>query len=161
MLVSLGMGLASLLAASSALSCWHRWRRRQEAALIVNAIRSAWSEELSLLLIERTDFKSAVEVAGDPALIVAVKSLTDGRCGMCAALNTVRLLLSHGADVNESGAEWKTALMHAAAGGCEELCEMLLSRGADPSAHDMFGRTAADWAESGGHHALAGALRTR
>ena len=66
----------------------------------------------------------------------------------------VRLLVSHGANINEPGTEWKTALMHAAANGNRDLCNVLLSYRADPVAGDVFGRTAADWADFTGFHVL-------
>jgi ankyrin repeat protein len=67
----------------------------------------------------------------------------------------IRLLTSHGADINEPGTEWKTPLMHAAATGNWDLCALLLSYGADANAGDMFGRTAAYWAQYHGHGRIA------
>jgi ankyrin repeat protein len=145
MLDWLGVGLGFPLVAGIAV--WHCYRRQrqQDAVRIVNAIRAEDLPELSALLAERADFKSVAEWFGDPALIIAVKS---AGAGFAAA--AIELLLNYGAEINESGIEWKTALMHAAAEGHRELCETFLSRGADPNAKDMFGRTAAYWAEYGG-----------
>ncbi len=61
--------------------------------------------------------------------------------------------------MNEGGAEWKTALMHAAAKGWRDICELLLAHGADPARRDLFGRTAVHWAEAGGNPNLALFLR--
>jgi len=51
-----------------------------------------------------------------------------------------------------------TALMFAADGGDEELCDLLLDAGADASLVDEDGDIAATWASQRGHHDLAGKL---
>jgi ankyrin repeat protein len=146
----LGTALAFLLAVAVVLWGCLQWQRRHEAARIVRAIQAEDHGELLLLLVEGSDFRSVRDWFGEPALILAVRS---------AGCETVGILISHGADINEPGTEWKTALMHAAADGELDVCAVLLSHGADAAAHDMFGRTAADWARSGGHHRIASMLR--
>ena len=158
-LSNVAAGLALLLAVAVTLWGRYEWQRRCEAARIVKAINGEDEAELSLLLAVSTDFKSVAEWFGEPALIMALKSLPVGSDTAGFAEKAVILLVSRGADVNEPGTEWKTALMHAAARGHWGLCALLLSRGADVKAHDMFGRTAACWAQFGGHERVASSLR--
>ena len=138
--------------------CYER-QRKHEGMRILRAIQSEDEAELRLLLAERTDPHSVTEWFGESALNIAVKSFAMGSDNKAFIGEAIRLLITYGADINEAGIEWKTALMHAAANGNLELCTVLLGHGADPAAHDMFGRTAADWAEAGGHHRIASLLR--
>jgi len=128
---------------------WRRWQSKAEALLIVRAIDADDTEELRLLWAHRSSAEAVREWFGDPALVLAVRQSTA----------SVRVLLSLGADVDECGVGWMTALMHAAGAGDVELCRLLLDYGADPSACDGFGRPAAWWAESAGHDRLARMLR--
>jgi ankyrin repeat protein len=146
----LATGLAILFAAGAIVWICRERQRRHEAARLVKAIADRDEAELLLLLVERADVDAVAEWFGEPALIIAVRAF---------AGEAVRLLISHGADVDEPGTERKTALMHAAADGNWELCDLLLSYGADATAGDMFGRTAADWAEQNGHGRTASLLR--
>jgi len=159
MLVYLAAGLASLLVVAVIFWSRHEWRRRHDASRIVNAINAEDEIELLRLLDESTNFQSVAEWFGEPALILAAKSLPGGSDAASFGEKAVMLLVSHGADVNEPGAEWKTALMHAAASGHLGLCTLLLSHGADAKAGDMFGRTAAYWAQLCGHRRVASLLR--
>ena len=59
----------------------------------------------------------------------------------------VRQLLSSGAPVNVTNAQGVTALMIAARNGDLGVLQALLSRGADPSAVDVQGKTVFDWAD--------------
>jgi hypothetical protein len=148
---------ASVLVVSIVLWGCREYQRRHEAGRLVKAIEAEDQTELSMLLVEGTDFDSVWEWFGEPALILAVQSAgsDDGSFVEVA----VRLLVAHGVNVNQPGTEWKTALMHAAASGNRDLCNVLLSYGADPAARDMAGRTAADWADSAGFHRVAYLLR--
>jgi ankyrin repeat protein len=159
MLAWLVTGVALLLAATAILRVCHERQRRHEAARIVRAIADKDQMELLLLLIERVDLHWVAEWFGEPALIIAVKSFAAGSENGDFPREAVRLLISHGAEINEPGTEWKTALMHAAGNGDWELCSLLLSYGADAAAGDMFGRTAAYWAEDNGHDRTASLLR--
>jgi ankyrin repeat protein len=156
-LVWLGSGLASILAVGVILRGCHKRQWKHEAARIVRAIETEDPTELSLLLVEGTDFHSVSVWFGEPALIIAAKS--SGRDGGCFLREAVGLLISHGADINERGTECKTALMHAAANGNWDLCTLLLSYGADAAARDMFGRTATFWAQHNGYDRTASLLR--
>ena len=135
----------------------HECQRRHEAGRIVKAMEAEDGTELLTLLVEGTDFHSVRDCFGEPALILAVQAAGSHDCGF--AEEAVRLFVGHGANVNEPGGEWKTALMHAARNGNQDLCNVLLSYGADPAARDMVGQTAADWADSAGFHRVAYLLR--
>jgi hypothetical protein len=136
--------------ASVALCVWHwyRWQQQQEAMRFVRALAAGDTAEVRMMLVERIDLRLVREWFGDPALVLAA------RCG-----HAVELLLSNGADANERGSSWLTALMHAAAAGDEHLCGVLLAHGAHPDARDLFGRAADWWAEQAGHDSAARMLR--
>jgi ankyrin repeat protein len=53
----------------------------------------------------------------------------------------VRLLLSHGANVDDSDEEGWTSLAGACASGDEEICRILLEAGADINSRDNYGHT--------------------
>jgi len=157
LLVWLVTGIAPVLVIATVLWGCREWQRRHEAGRIVKAIEAEDETELSILLVERTDFHSVREWFGETALILAVKSAESGGIGFAEA--AVRLFVSHGANINEPGTEWKTALIHAAAIGNWDLCATLLDHGADPAARDMVGKTAADWAQCEGYIRIASLLR--
>jgi ankyrin repeat protein len=73
----------------------------------------------------------------------------------CIALSrdveTVRLLIAQGADVNMEQAGGYTPLHQAAAAGLEELTRILLAAGADRSKVCHQGKTPADYARAKGH----------
>jgi ankyrin repeat protein len=73
-------------------------------------------------------------------------------------IESVRLLLAAGADVNEGTEEAGPPLLLAASNGQEQVALLLLEKGADPNATDGYGMTALHWAleegvvgMSGGH----------
>lgn len=64
-------------------------------------------------------------------------------------------LLDAGVDINAPATQNMRALHQAAFYGHEELVDMLLARGADPSlTEDLYNGTAAGWARAGEHEAL-------
>jgi ankyrin repeat protein len=159
MLVWLVTGLVFMLAAAAIGWLCYELQQKHEAARIVRAIAGQDETELALLLAERADLQAVAAWFGEPPLILAVKSATGETEDDGFVRAAVRLLISRGVDIDEPGTEWKTALMHAAASGNWSLCALLLSCGADAAAGDMFGRTAADWAEDNGHGRTAALLR--
>ena len=68
---------------------------------------------------------------------------------------TVRVLLSHGADPNAVQVGGFTALFSAAAANCRDLVETLIESGARPHHRNDFGKTAAEFARERGHTELA------
>ena len=76
-------------------------------------------------------------------------------------LETARLLLESGADVNATQAGGFVPLHSAAQSGERALVELLLSRGADVNARSDDGRTALSIAEAGGHEEIARLLREK
>src|SRR5262245_3722423 len=74
-------------------------------------------------------------------------------------VETMRLLLDHGADVNARQQLGHTPLHGAASTGNQAMADLLLARGADRGAKSDDGKTAADIAEQRGHPELARRLR--
>ncbi len=74
-------------------------------------------------------------------------------------VETMRLLLDHGADVNARQQLGYTPLHSAASNGSGAMADLLLARGADPQARSDDGKTPADVAGERGHTELAARLR--
>lgn len=72
-------------------------------------------------------------------------------------IESARILLEAGANVDYATSEDGSALGVAAASGHEKLALFLLEHGADPDAKDGYGITALHWAIQEGLHALSGA----
>jgi hypothetical protein len=95
------------------------------------------------------------EAAGPPPPGLIVRAAANGR------EDVARLLLSHGAGVNEYDAR-ATALHEAAFHGNEALVALLLEHGADARLRDRaYDATPAGWAEHAGFVELAERLRSR
>nr|XP_018668743.1 ankyrin repeat domain-containing protein 17 isoform X3 [Ciona intestinalis] len=73
----------------------------------------------------------------------------------------VRLLLSHGADVNATSNTGNTALTYACCGGYEDVVRLLVDAGAELECHNENGHTPLMEAASGGHVAVAEVLLAR
>lgn len=71
-------------------------------------------------------------------------------------LDSVKLLLAAGADVNESTAEYGSALLLAVVNGHEDVALHLLEKGADPNVKDGYGMTSLHWAVQEGLARLYG-----
>jgi ankyrin repeat protein len=74
---------------------------------------------------------------------------------------TVRLLLTHGAQANAAQAGGFTPIFSAAIANRRDLAEMLLAHGADPRARSDQDKTAADFARERGHAELAAWLESQ
>ncbi|HXR40379.1 MAG TPA: ankyrin repeat domain-containing protein [Terracidiphilus sp.] len=70
-------------------------------------------------------------------------------------VDSIRLLLDHGAPVNAAQAGGFTPIFSAAAANRGDLAEILLSQGADPAQKSDSGKSAADFARERGHSELA------
>jgi len=68
---------------------------------------------------------------------------------------TIRLLLAHGAPVNEAQAGGFTPIFSAAIANRRDLAETLLAHGADPHRKSDQGKSAADFARERGHAEIA------
>jgi ankyrin repeat protein len=75
-------------------------------------------------------------------------------------IESARMLLAAGADVNEVNEEDGSALVVASASGHEELALYLLEQGADPMATDAYGITPLHYALNKGLTSIAGAKRS-
>src|SRR5690606_8367832 len=73
-------------------------------------------------------------------------------------LDTVKLLLAHKAMVNAPSPDGTSPLMMAAYAGNEDIVGALLDAGADPTARNLRGEDAADWARRKSHNPLAAQL---
>jgi len=71
-------------------------------------------------------------------------------------METSKLLLSHGADINETSTEEGSALIIASAGGFEDLAMYFLEQGADPKSTDANGMTSLHYAMRDGLKLLHG-----
>ncbi len=75
-------------------------------------------------------------------------------------LAKARLLVEHGADIDAIDDEYRsTPVALAARGGYREIVELLLERGADPTAADAPWATPVAWAQKRGHEHIANVLR--
>lgn len=81
----------------------------------------------------------------------------------CAAytylVDTMRVLLDHGADINVRNRQGRTALSWAAQYGFLASLKLFLERGADANSRDKEGQTPLDWAVTMGHSEVAEILR--
>jgi len=75
-------------------------------------------------------------------------------------VQTLQLLLAHGAIVNAPAPDGTSPLMMAAYGGSTATVQVLLDAGADALMRNQKGQSAVDWATSAGHTALAHRLQT-
>jgi F-type H+-transporting ATPase subunit beta len=113
-------------------------------------VRAAERDDMAMvrLLVERgADVNMACRCAGAESpmwLAVATRS---------PAMS--RYLAEHGADVNLPAFAGHAPLHVAAMRGWEELVELLLDFGADPTQRDYGGRTPVEWAVRNGHRAAA------
>jgi len=73
-------------------------------------------------------------------------------CWNALPLNTVRLLLSHGADVTKTMDDKRSTPLHrASAFGGDDLADLLIRHGADVNARDWNGNTPLHWACENGN----------
>ena len=91
------------------------------------------------------DVHYAAQAGGSTVLLFAARS---------GDLESARVLLAAGANVNDATAEDGSALVVAAASGHEPLAQFLLENGADPNATDALGITPLHWALQEGLQAI-------
>lgn len=110
-------------------------------ALIFGAMQPA---KVKLLVDAGADVNAVSKLGRTPLMVAA---------GTPGSVESVRLLLSKGANVNPADARGNTALTAAARAGETESMRLLLERKADVNAGDFLGMTALTWAA--GHADLA------
>ena len=96
------------------------------------------------LLLESGTYVNCLDSTGNSSLTLAIRS---GE----SSLDTMKVLLEHGANINSTDKDHRTPLHHAAELGGSTIVKMLLDRGANLLMEDKFGRTARDIAQEEGH----------
>lgn len=89
---------------------------------------------------------------------INVKLLAAARRG---DLNTVRILLNKGANVNARDRHGETALIWASAIGNIKLVKLLINKGANVTIFDKEGYTAFRYADEQGYSKVAGLLKEK
>jgi len=115
---------------------------------------------LALNKVER--MREYLDIGGNPNQGV---TLVTGQVNLLSVasvageLDTVRLLVDRGANVQAKNMHNWTPLMMAATSSRPEIAHLLIEKGADLQARDDAGRTALDWALSQGDTEMASLLR--
>lgn len=102
-----------------------------------------------------------LEAGADPALEDATGHTALTLTATEPQAEVIQVLLDHGAEidrVNDEGQQGQSALIKAAMHGRDQVVELLLARGADPTLQDHHRMTAADWAAQEGFGELAARL---
>jgi ankyrin repeat protein len=130
----------------------HQWLLEEGATPFLRAAQSADLVLLKLLLAQGADPKIATDNNVTPLMVASGIGWVEGvtyEWSPQANLDTVRLLLDLGADVNaQDNLDGRTALMGAAHKGRNDVINLLVDHGADLAAHDIGSRDTI--------HALAG-----
>lgn len=163
---------AVLLAAGATLDAFEAVAAGEEAAARARldadpGLVHAWSADGFTLLHLAAFFAHAglarhlLELGADPHAVArnATRVTPLHSAAAAGATEIARLLLERGADANARQVQDFTPLMSAAQQGNDALAGLLLANGADPAVRCEDGRSAADIADQGAHHALAARLR--
>ena len=130
----------------------HQWLLEEGATPFLRAAQSGDIVLLKLLLEHGADPKIATDYNVTPLMVASGIGWVEGvtyEWSPEANLETVRLLLDLGADMNaQDNLDGRTALMGAAHKGRNDVIKLLVDRGADLAAHDIGSRDTI--------HALAG-----
>lgn len=121
-----------------------RFPQNVQNMYLLLAVPSAESDIVELLLKEGAS-ASAKDGKGDPALYSAARRSTFGPNEYAIARDIIIFLLQKKADVNAQGSDGRTALMWVAGAGRQDLVDMLINAGADPSTKDKLGNTVDDY----------------
>jgi ankyrin repeat protein len=130
----------------------HQWLLEEGATPFLRAAQSGDVELLKLLLEHGADPAIPTEHGVTPLMVASGVGWVEGvtyEWSPQSNLDTVKLLLQLGADVNaQDMLDGRTALMGAAHKGRNDVAQLLIDRGADLGAHDIGSRDSI--------HALAG-----
>lgn len=132
----------SLLLAALLAAAFVNWQSKLQSKCVSGAIRGQDRAEILELLAGVSDVAEMCSRCGNPAFLTALESAADRGCVLDPEI--LRLLQAHGARVDARGAEWETALMHAAERADCQTCAFLIAQGANRAA-DLWGRTSADY----------------
>ncbi len=91
---------------------------------------------------------NAVDADSQTPLTIAISQPSDTEYAKKNSIETVRILLKYGADVNYRAKDGRTLLHDAIFRGREDLVDLVLKHGADINAKDKYGYTSLHWAVS-------------
>jgi ankyrin repeat protein len=91
---------------------------------------------------------NAVDADSHTPLTIAISQPSDTEYAKKNSIETVRILLKYGADVNYRAKDGRTLLHDAIFRGREDLIDLVLKHGADINAKDKYGYTSLHWAVS-------------
>ncbi len=133
------------------------------ATPLMRALKSNDMEAMKVLLDAGADASLAMTNGSNAALLLAGTRVGPGPGAADKAVEALRLLVKHGANVNAAAKRGgETPLIAAAKQGSNPLVHALLELGADPNAKDSTGKTALDLVTAAGpnkHDDTAAILR--
>ncbi|HLF11531.1 MAG TPA: ankyrin repeat domain-containing protein, partial [Gammaproteobacteria bacterium] len=121
----------------------HQWLHEEGATPFLRAAQSGDLTLLRLLLAHEADPLIGTEDGTSPLMVASGIGWVEGvtyEWSPAQTLETVKLLLELGNDVNAHNLDGQTALMGAAHKGRNDVVQLLVDDGADPAAHDIGSR---------------------
>ncbi|HUO68789.1 MAG TPA: ankyrin repeat domain-containing protein [Gammaproteobacteria bacterium] len=121
----------------------HQWLYEDGATPFLRAAQSSDLVLMKLLLEHGADPKLDTDDGTTPLMVAAGIGWVEGvtyEWSRDANVETVKMLLDLGMDVNQHNSEGRTALMGAAHKGRNEIVQALVDHGADLDAHDIGSR---------------------
>jgi ankyrin repeat protein len=121
----------------------HQWLYEDGATPFLRAAQSSDLVLMKMLLEHGADPKLIADDGTTPLMVASGIGWVEGvthEWSRDANVETVKMLLDLGVDVNARNAEGRTALMGAAHKGRNEIVQLLVDRGADLNAHDIGSR---------------------
>jgi ankyrin repeat protein len=121
----------------------HQWLYEEGATPFLRAAQSSDLTLMNLLLEHGADPKLTTDDGTTPLMVASGIGWVEGvtyEWSRDANVQTVKMLLDLGIDVNARNAEGRTALMGAAHKGRNDVVQLLVDRGADLGIHDIGSR---------------------